>query len=116
MWRDTFTLMGKFSDFRTRMRNSSLPGLLLNKYVGTLFIFAVWMTFFDKNNFIRQYNRITELADVQRKTHYYEEETAKAKKQLHLLQTDQKALERFAREEYYMKKPNEDIYVIVDKK
>ena len=108
--------MSFFSNLRIRLRNSSLPGLLLNKYVGTLFIFAVWMIFFDKNNFIRQYNRITELADAQRKTKYYVEETAKAKKQLHLLQTNQKALERFAREEYYMKKPNEDIYVIVEKK
>ena len=97
------------------MRSSSIPTLLLNKYMATLVVFGVWMVFFDENNFIRQYHRITELNDVQRKTKYYVQETEAAKKQLHQLQTDQRALERFAREEYFMKKPNEDVFIIVEK-
>lgn len=72
------------------------------------------MTFFDENNFIRQYHRISELNSVQRKTSYYVKETEKAKKQLYSLKTNQNALERFAREEYYMKKPNEDVYIILE--
>lgn len=109
-----FTWMGLFSNFRTRMRASRIPTLLLNKYLATLFVFGIWMTFFDENNFIRQYHRITELNSVQRKTSYYVKETEKAKKQLYSLKTNQHALERFAREEYYMKKPNEDVYIILE--
>lgn len=105
----------KKSGFRQRLRQWKVPALLVNKYVFTLFVFGVWMTFFDQNNFMRQYRRIAELNAVKSKTAYYESETAKAKKQLQALQNDQKALERFAREKYYMKKPNEDVFVIIDK-
>lgn len=107
--------MGLWANFRKRSKGWALPALLLNKYVATLFIFGIWMTFFDKNNFIRQYNRITELNEVQKKTNYYVTETEKSRKQLHAMQNDQRVLERYARETYLMKKPNEDIYVIVEK-
>jgi len=106
--------MAFFQNFRQRLRSWSPPTLLVNKYVATLFIFGVWMTFFDSNNFLRQYHRITDLNSVRQKTTYYETETVKAAKQLHALQHDVRALERFARETYYMKKPNEDVFVIVE--
>ena len=31
------------------------------------------------------------------------------------MHTDKEGLERFAREEYFMKKPNEDVYIIKNK-
>ena len=40
----------------------------------------------------------------------YERDT----KQLHELESSPKAMERIARERYFMKKPNEDIYIIKD--
>ena len=36
-------------------------------------------------------------------------------KKLNDLRTDKEGLERFAREEYFMKKPNEDVYIIKKK-
>ena len=36
-------------------------------------------------------------------------------KKLNDLHTDKEGLERFAREEYFMKKPNEDVYIIKNK-
>ena len=35
-------------------------------------------------------------------------------KKLEDLHTDKEGLERFAREEYFMKRPNEDVYIIKD--
>lgn len=107
--------MSKKPSFRQRLQQWKVPAVLVNKYVFTLFVFGVWMTFFDQNNFMRQYRRISELNAVKSKTAFYQKETEKAKKQLEALQNDQKALERFAREKYYMKKPNEDVFVIIDK-
>jgi cell division protein DivIC len=92
-----------------------VPSLLLNKYVFTLFVFGVWMTFFDQNNFIRQFNRVRELTTAKSKMSYYVKETEIANTQLTKLKSDMRALEKFAREEYYMKKPEEDVYVILDK-
>lgn len=107
--------MAKKSTFRQRLKQWTVPSLLLNKYVFTLFVFAVWMTFFDQNNFIRQYNRIHELNSAKGKMSYYIEETQLANEQLVKLKSDMQALEKFAREEYYMKKPNEDVFVILEK-
>jgi len=45
----------------------------------------------------------------------YEEEIRINKKKLNDLRTDKEGLERFAREEFYMKKANEDIFIIKDK-
>lgn len=105
--------MKKPSIFK-RIRSVSLPAVLLNKYVFTLFVFAVWMTFFDENNFVHQYKRLRELNEAKRKMAYYVNETRTAEKQLHLLLTDQGTLEKFAREKYLMKRPDEDVFVIVD--
>ena len=46
---------------------------------------------------------------------YYEKQTQVATEQLKELQTDPANLEKFAREKYFMKKNNEDVYVLVDK-
>ena len=99
--------------FRDRIGAWNIPSFLLNRYVFVLFVFAVWMTFFDQNNFIRQYHRMQALQDAEHKINYYTSETEKTRQQLDALLHDQKALERFAREKYYMKKPDEDIFVIM---
>jgi len=107
--------MTKQQTFRDRLKQWTVPSLLLNKYVFTVFVFGVWMTFFDQNNFLRQYHRMDELATAKSKTRYYVTETKKADVQLDELKSDMNALEKFAREEYYMKKPNEDVFVIIEK-
>ncbi len=107
--------MAKKTTFRERLKQWTVPTLLLNKYVFTLFVFGVWMTFFDRNNFIRQYNRMHELNTAKGKMSYYIKETELANEQLSKLKSDMHAIEKFAREEYYMKKPEEDVFVILDK-
>lgn len=107
--------MGNKETFRQRMKRWKVPSILLNKYVFTLFVFCTWMTFFDQNNFIRQYNRYHNLSEARSQTSHYIKETEKTKKQLNELISNQYALEKFAREKYYMKKPNEDVFVIVEK-
>lgn len=100
--------------FRARLKQTKIPAILLNKYVFTLFVFGVWMTFFDENNFIHQYNRLHELNESKSKMAYYVNETKAAEVQLRELLTNQDALEKFAREKYLMKKPDEDVFVIIE--
>lgn len=101
---------------RKRIKAWNLPKIFLNKYVFTAFIFAVWMTFFDQNNLFTQIKRKTELSEARRKNNYYKEESAKLQKQITSLLSDKKALEKYAREKYYMKKPDEDVFVIRQEK
>lgn len=109
------TFRDRFRRFRRRLRTFSIPPVLLNKYVFVFTVFAVWMLFFDRNNVITQIRRYHALREADNKTSYYIGATEDARRQLHALVSSPASLEKFAREKYYMKRPDEDVYVIVDK-
>ena len=46
---------------------------------------------------------------------HYQKEIEINSKKLNDLHTDKEGLERFAREEYFMKRSNEDVFIIKDK-
>lgn len=74
------------------------------------------MIFGDKNNVIDQYNLQKQYKKVKAEHSYYVEQIAKAKKDYNELFSNDKNLEKFAREKYLMKRDNEDVFVIVDDK
>lgn len=87
--------------------------ILKNKYFLTGVFFIVWIGFFDSNRLISVYRYRTELRDVRKERKYYIDQIENNKEQLHLFQTNRNALEKFAREQYLMKKDNEDVFLIV---
>lgn len=90
-----------------------LPKYLRNKYAFTLALFAVWMLFFDHHNMINQIELRAELYQLESDRAYYQAEIEQIREDLdELLQNDDK-LEKFAREKYFMKKPNEEIFLFV---
>ncbi len=89
---------------------------LLNKYLIAIIFFVIWVVFFDKNDVMTQYEQYVKCQKLQLEKAHYLEEIEKNKSDLQDLSTNAKSLEKFAREKYYMKKDNEDIYVIVQKK
>lgn len=90
-----------------------LIDLFRNKYFIAIVAFAVWMLFFDKNDMISQYEYSTQVRKLQQEKDFYEKETALVKKDLKELDSNLNTAEKFAREKYFMKKPNEDVFVIV---
>lgn len=104
----------KQKSFITRLRLQRIPPWLRNKYALTLLAFFIWMLFFDRNDMISQVQLRMKLADYRNKKDYYEEQIRDVKREKQELLTNKDSLERFAREEYMMKKDNEDLYVIVD--
>lgn len=94
---------------------SHIPGFLKNKYILTLFFFAVWMVFFDDRDIITTHFRYKkELRNLEDSKAYYQEQIAETRKELEQLKNDPQALERYAREKYRMKRANEDLYIIED--
>ncbi len=87
--------------------------LLKNKYFITAFSFLIWLSFFDRNDFITQHAYRSKLHSLQKERDYYIEEIVKNKAEVTDLLTNQKNMERYAREKYRMKRDNEDVYVIV---
>lgn len=71
------------------------------------------MLFFDQENFIEQFHLNRTLNNLRDKKEFYESETAKNEKDIQKLETDTAWLEKFAREKYFMKKSDEDVFVII---
>jgi len=87
--------------------------IIKNKYVIATLAFLTWMLFFDRNDISSQYHYQSQLNELQTEKDFYTKENEKVQKDLEELTTDPKKLQKFAREKYYMKKDNEDVYVII---
>jgi len=89
--------------------------LIRNKFVLTGIIFFAWILLFDRNNLIDRHKYNKELKQMEFEKAYYLERIAEDSKKLNELKTNDENLEKFAREQYLMKKPDEDIFLIVEK-
>ena len=89
-----------------------LKRLIRNKYPISLTIFVVWMFFFDSNSIVFMYKQYNELKDLKAQERFLETEIDDMNRQKEDLFSDDDKLERYAREHYYFKKDNEDVYVI----
>lgn len=85
-----------------------------NKYVITLVAFLVWISFFSQYNLMERVRLSRNYNQLKYEKEYYQEQIKRDSTRLHELTTDDDNLEKFAREQYYMKKPNEDIFVVVE--
>lgn len=72
------------------------------------------MLFFDQNNLVDRFRMGHEIRELEADRLYYLEQIEIDSTRLHELTTDKENLEKFAREQYYMKKSNEDVYVIIE--
>lgn len=86
---------------------------LKNKYILTTAIFLLWMLIFDSSNWIDVYREYSKISKLTKEQEYYIEKIKVDQQRLKELQTNNENLEKFAREQYLMKKPNEDIFVIM---
>lgn len=82
----------------------------------TILIFFIWMLFFDSNDIISQIKLRIELNDLKDQQTFYRTKTQKIRATKEELLNNKAALERFTREKYWMKKDDEDLYIIVPKK
>ncbi len=96
------------------IKNSRILKIILNKYVIVILVFAVIILFFDKNNLINHWKTKGNIKRLEKEIQFYKNEIESDKEQLMKLQADTQTLEKFARENYYFKKENEDIFIIND--
>ncbi|WP_034044510.1 FtsB family cell division protein [Wocania ichthyoenteri] len=82
-----------------------------NWFILILVVFAVWMLFFDTNSWLIHHELNTDIEALENEKEYYKREIIKDNKAIKKLSTEE-GLEKFAREEYYMKKENEEIFII----
>lgn len=85
--------------------------ILKNKYLIVTVIFLVWVFFFAQYDLVSQQNQKDELKAMEQKIEYLEKEVNALQEEKNLLKNDSTTLEKYAREKYYMKKNNEDVFV-----
>jgi cell division protein FtsB len=95
---------------------SKLPWWLTNPVCIAAVSFWVWMIFFDSNNLVNQYHKNRELATMLEKKNFYVQQIKETNKQISELSSNPATQEKFAREHYWMKRDNEDVFVIVTEK
>jgi cell division protein FtsB len=93
-----------------------LIDLCKNKFFLVAVAFVVWMTFFDKNDLLSQYQYHQEVVKLEQERDFYKDQNVKVAKDLDELTSNPQKLEKFAREKYLMKKDDEDVFVIVREK
>jgi cell division protein DivIC len=89
-----------------------IPAFLKNKFIVATLVFIITLFFFGEDDLMVQYRRTQELKKLNDGKKYYTEQIILAKKELEQIKNDPAALEKYAREKYFMKKDNEDLFMI----
>lgn len=91
-----------------------IPPIFKNFYflIGVFFLF--WIVFIDSNDLLTQYRLGHKLSNLEADKTYFNEKIEEVKKDREELMSNKELLEKFAREKYLMKKPAEDIFVVVE--
>jgi cell division protein DivIC len=92
----------------------SLYKVLKNKYFIASVLFLAWIVFFDENSFVSHAENKRRLNELNRQKEYYIERINSDNQKLEDLNAGKNELEKFAREQYFMSKPDEDIFIVVE--
>jgi len=94
-----------------QIRNSSLFKVGTNIYLLVSVFFIVWMLFFDTNSFRILWSLESKIDDLEQQK---KELIRQIDEDLLMIQrlSDSIELEKFGREQYYLKKADEDIFIV----
>lgn len=100
--------MNKIKHF---FKSLPIPKILKNKYVIVTILFVGWIAFIDQNSMITHFKLSEDIKEIKKDIEFYKKEIKKDKKTLNNLES-KNTFERIAREQYFMKRKNEDVFVI----
>ncbi|MGY0392866.1 FtsB family cell division protein [Bizionia sp. KMM 8389] len=82
-----------------------------NIFILIFVVFTVWMLFFDSNSYLIHRELNADIEALEMEKDYYKKEILKDQKAIKELNNEY-GVEKLAREKYYMKKENEEIFII----
>jgi cell division protein FtsB len=97
------------------MESMKLLRIFKNKFVLVSILFVGWMLFFDHNNLFLHLQYRAELNDLKERKQYYKDQMEKTKNDIDLIKTNPLWMEKVAREQYLMKRDNEDVFLVREK-
>jgi cell division protein FtsB len=88
--------------------------VIQNRFWLTILIFIVWVGLFDDNNLIDRISSLKRLNQLNEDKVYLLNKISEDKQNLENLKNNEQTIEKFAREQYFMKRDNEDVFIIVE--
>jgi cell division protein FtsB len=88
--------------------------LLRQFYTGSFVVWLIWIVFIDDNNVRVVWSNYWRMKDLEQERNYYLHKIREVRKEREEVFGNRKLLEKWAREKYLMRKPTEEVYVIVD--
>ncbi len=85
----------------------------VNKYAVTLIIFFILTFCIGDSTLFKRYAYDQEINKLEKEIEHYKKLKDENAEKLKSLQNDSESLEKFAREQFQMIKPNEDLFIIV---
>ena len=101
-----FSIMSRIKDFYNTYLSK------INSYWLVSIVFLIWTLTIGESSLYKRYTYDEKIRSLEKEIEYYQKEIEINSRKLNDLHTDRDCLERFAREEYFMKSPNEDIFII----
>ena len=101
---------------KRKIKDTRVFKFVWNRYFVLTVAFAVWMIFFDQNSFFvhRELDKQIKLLEVDES--YYQEHLDTEAEKLNQLNSNPAEIERIAREKHFLKKDDEDIFIIQQEK
>lgn len=87
---------------------------LRNFYTATLVAWLVWILVLDNNNLRVVVSNRMKMKELEKEKSVLKEKIGQVKKERDEVFGNPKMLEKWAREKFMMRRPNEDVYVIID--
>ena len=86
----------------------------VNAYVVVVAFFPFITFVVGDSNLYKRYTYDEKIRRLEREIRHYKKEIETDRKKLDDIRTNREGLERYAREEFYMKRANEDVFIIED--
>ncbi|MDR2843665.1 MAG: septum formation initiator family protein [Candidatus Symbiothrix sp.] len=96
---------------RTQELWNSLRGQL-NKYWITVMIFVFFTFIVGDGSIFKRIDYDSQIRQLEKKIQYYNQQKEENTRKLEALHSDNESLEKLAREQYNMVKPNEELFLI----
>lgn len=97
---------------KDKIKGSKAFRIFRHKYLLVTLAFAAWVVFIDSNNILTWMSDLKELSAQRRQIEYYREAIRKTDEQLKELRSNRDSLEKFAREQYFFHRPDEEVFII----
>lgn len=106
-----------FASYKPRamkLKASFKRGLVVAKYMAVIIVAIAIVGFADENSAWNHYRNNKKIEELQAEIAFYRNAYSRDTAQLHQYEVNPKAVERVAREKYFMQRDDEDVFVLYE--